>query len=46
MHESETETITMVAMTAAMYDLLDYDEVLEKYDPVMGFHAHHRVVFF
>ncbi|AKK10933.1 Asp-tRNA(Asn)/Glu-tRNA(Gln) amidotransferase subunit GatB [Corynebacterium uterequi] len=27
-------------MTAASYDLLDYDEVLEKYDPVMGLEVH------
>ena len=40
MHEVPAKTITMVAMTAAMYDLLDYDEVLEKYDPVMGLEVH------
>ncbi|WP_136141045.1 Asp-tRNA(Asn)/Glu-tRNA(Gln) amidotransferase subunit GatB [Corynebacterium endometrii] len=27
-------------MTAAMYDLMDYDEVLEKYEPVMGMEVH------
>ncbi|WBT09831.1 Asp-tRNA(Asn)/Glu-tRNA(Gln) amidotransferase subunit GatB [Corynebacterium sp. SCR221107] len=27
-------------MTSAMYDLMDYDEVLEKYDPVMGLEVH------
>lgn len=27
-------------MTAAMYELMDYDEVLEKYDPVMGLEVH------
>ncbi|APT92731.1 glutamyl-tRNA amidotransferase [Corynebacterium phocae] len=27
-------------MTAAMYDLMDYDEVLEKFDPVMGMEVH------
>ncbi|MDO5508975.1 MAG: Asp-tRNA(Asn)/Glu-tRNA(Gln) amidotransferase GatCAB subunit B, partial [Corynebacterium casei] len=27
-------------MTAAMYDLMDFDEVLEKYDPVMGLEVH------
>lgn len=40
MHEVPAKTITMVVMTAAMYDLLDYDEVLEKYDPVMGLEVH------
>ena len=28
----------MAGMTA--YDLMDYDEVLEKYDPVMGLEVH------
>lgn len=27
-------------MTAAFYDLMDFDEVLEKYDPVMGLEVH------
>ncbi|AWB82068.1 Asp-tRNA(Asn)/Glu-tRNA(Gln) amidotransferase GatCAB subunit B [Corynebacterium yudongzhengii] len=27
-------------MTAATYDLMDFDEVLEKYDPVMGLEVH------
>ena len=27
-------------MTAATYDLMDYDEVLKKYDPVMGMEVH------
>lgn len=27
-------------MTAAMYDLMDFDEVLEKFDPVMGMEVH------
>ncbi len=27
-------------MTAATFDLMDYDEVLEKYDPVMGLEVH------
>ena len=27
-------------MTAAVYDLMDYDDVLEKYDPVMGMEVH------
>ena len=27
-------------MTAAVYDLMDYDNVLEKYDPVMGMEVH------
>ncbi len=27
-------------MTAAMYDLMDFDEVLEKFDPVMGLEVH------
>lgn len=27
-------------MTAAMYDLMDFDEVLEKYEPVMGMEVH------
>ncbi|MBC3186235.1 Asp-tRNA(Asn)/Glu-tRNA(Gln) amidotransferase subunit GatB [Corynebacterium sp. zg-331] len=27
-------------MTAASYDLMDYDEVLEKFDPVMGLEVH------
>lgn len=27
-------------MTAALYDLMDFDEVLEKYDPVMGLEVH------
>lgn len=30
----------MARMTAAMYDLMDFDEVLEKYDPVMGLEVH------
>ncbi len=30
----------MVAMTAATYDLMDFDEVLEKFDPVMGLEVH------
>ncbi|WP_199222377.1 Asp-tRNA(Asn)/Glu-tRNA(Gln) amidotransferase subunit GatB [Corynebacterium yudongzhengii] len=30
----------MCAMTAATYDLMDFDEVLEKYDPVMGLEVH------
>src|SRR5699024_6705265 len=30
----------MAPMTAAMYDLMDFDEVLEKYDPVMGLEVH------
>ena len=27
-------------MTAAMYDLMDFDEVLEKFEPVMGMEVH------
>ncbi|GAB3940047.1 Asp-tRNA(Asn)/Glu-tRNA(Gln) amidotransferase subunit GatB [Corynebacterium tapiri] len=27
-------------MTTSTYDLMDYDEVLEKYDPVMGLEVH------
>ena len=27
-------------MTAAFYDLMDFEEVLEKYDPVMGLEVH------
>ncbi|AGN19000.1 aspartyl/glutamyl-tRNA amidotransferase subunit B [Corynebacterium glutamicum MT] len=27
-------------MTAAFYDLMDFDEVLDKYDPVMGLEVH------
>ena len=30
----------MARMTAAMYDLMDYDEVLEKFEPVMGMEVH------
>lgn len=30
----------MARMTAAMYDLMDFDEVLEKFDPVMGLEVH------
>src|SRR5699024_4888208 len=33
-------SIKMARMTAAMYDLMDFDEVLEKYDPVMGLEVH------
>ena len=27
-------------MTAAIHDLMDFDEVLEKFDPVMGLEVH------
>ena len=30
----------MARMTAAMYDLMDFDEVLETFDPVMGLEVH------
>ena len=30
----------MARMTAAMYDLMDFDEVLDKYEPVMGMEVH------
>ena len=30
----------MARMTAAMYDLMDFDEVLEKFEPVMGMEVH------
>lgn len=32
--------IKLPGMTAATYDLMDFDEVLEKYDPVMGLEVH------
>ena len=40
MSAGECAHTKMAPMTAAMYDLMDYDEVLEKFDPVMGMEVH------
>lgn len=40
MHARSWLHTKMAPMTAAMYDLMDYDEVLEKFEPVMGMEVH------
>lgn len=40
MHARSWLHTKMAPMTAAIYDLMDYDEVLEKFEPVMGMEVH------